>query len=215
MRISKSAPQNGVVLLAGSVNELEFRPSAVVTADNVYRADNTGLSGVYVGEQNLTPAANGNFSLSSGKLSGYFSIRDNVGTEFQAEIDALAGDLISRFSDDSIDSTKPAGAPGIFTDAGGPLNPANTAGLAGRLSLNAAIDPSQGGTVTRFRDGLAAATEGIRARAFLRMQKSKPQASTQITNCKTCLSLNKLMRQMRELSKPSAICLTAYSSFKR
>ena len=152
--------QNGVVLLAGSVNELEFRPSAVVTADNVYRADNTGLSGVYVGEQNLTPAANGNFSLSSGKLSGYFSIRDNVGTEFQAEIDALAGDLISRFSDDSIDSTKPAGAPGIFTDAGGPLNPANTAGLAGRLSLNAAIDPSQGGTVTRFRDGLAAATEG-------------------------------------------------------
>ena len=152
--------ENGVVLLAGNVNELEFRTTSVVTADHVYSDDNTGLSGLYVGEQNLTPAAGGNFSLTSGKLSGYFAVRDTIATEFQAEIDSLAGDLISRFSDDSLDPTKPAGAPGIFTDSGGAFDPANTGGLAGRLRLNAAIDPSQGGSVTRFRDGLGATTAG-------------------------------------------------------
>ncbi len=153
--------ETGVTLLAGNVRELEFQPSSVVTADSVYRSDGTGLSGLFVGDQNLTPAENGNFGLSSGKLSGYFSIRDTVGTEFQAEIDALAGDLISRFSDDGLDPTKAAGGPGIFTDAGGPFDPANTAGLAGRLQLNAAIDPSQGGSATRFRDGLGAVTTGL------------------------------------------------------
>lgn len=150
----------GVSLLAGSVKELEFRPSAVVTADNSYRSDGSGLSGLFVGDQNLTPAENGNFGVSSGKLSGYFAIRDSAVPEFQAEIDALAGDLISRFSDDSLDPTKSAGAPGLFTDAGGSFDPANTAGLAGRLQLNAAIDPSQGGSATRLRDGIGATTTG-------------------------------------------------------
>lgn len=150
----------GVFILAGNVKELEFRPSSVVTPDSIYRADNTGLSGLFVGEQNLTPGTGGNFSLTSGTLSGYFSVRDTVAPGFQAEIDGLAGDLISRFSDDSLDPTKAVGAAGIFTDGGAPFDPANTVGLAGRLRLNAAVDPVQGGTAMRFRDGLGATTEG-------------------------------------------------------
>lgn len=152
--------ENGVFLLAGTVKELEFRPTAAITSTSEYRADNTGLSGLYVGDQNLTPGIGGNFSLSSGTLSGYFSVRDSVAPGFQAEIDGLAGDLISRFSNDSLDPTKAAGLPGIFTDGGQPFDPANSVGVAGRFRLNAAIDPVQGGDVSRFRDGLGATTPG-------------------------------------------------------
>jgi len=110
--------ENGVFLLAGNVKELEFRPTAAITPQSAYATDNSGLSGLYVGDQNLTPGQGGNFSLTSGTLSGYFAVRDSVAPGLQAEIDGLAGDLITRFSDDGIDPTKAAGAAGIFTDAG-------------------------------------------------------------------------------------------------
>ena len=151
---------NGVYLLEGTVKELEFNPASVITASSSYQADGSGLSGLFVGDQNLTPGQGGNFSLTSGTLSGYFSVRDSVAPGFQAEIDGLAGDLISRFSDDSLDPTKTTGAPGIFTDSGAAYDPSNSVGVAGRLKLNAAIDPVQGGNVTRFRDGLGATTTG-------------------------------------------------------
>ena len=151
---------NGVFLLAGNVKELEFRPSSAITPQSAYAPDNSGLSGLYVGDQNLTPGQGGNFSLTSGTLSGYFGVRDSVAPGLQAEIDGLAGDLITRFSDDGIDTTKAAGAPGIFTDEGGAFDPANSVGVAGRFQLNASIDPVQGGSVTRFRDGLGATAEG-------------------------------------------------------
>ena len=52
------------------------------------------------------------------------------------------------------------GAPGLFTDRGGAFNPLTEAGLAGRLTINAAADPAQGGQLWRLRDGLGAATQG-------------------------------------------------------
>ena len=157
--------ESGVFLLAGKVKELEFSPAPIMTASSRYEDDGTGLSGLFVGDQNLTPGQGGSFSLTSGTLSGYFAVRDSVAPGFQAEIDGLAGDLISRFSNDNLDPTKTAGAPGIFTDAGSAFDPANSVGVAGRFRLNAAIDPVQGGDVTRFRDGLGAAAEGPAGRS--------------------------------------------------
>ena len=52
------------------------------------------------------------------------------------------------------------GSPGLFTDAGAAFLPTDETGLAGRLRLNAAVDPNQGGALYRLRDGLGAVAEG-------------------------------------------------------
>ncbi len=56
--------------------------------------------------------------------------------------------------------TTTPGAPGLFTDAGGPFLATDEVGLAGRLRINAAADPDQGGSLYRLRDGLGATVEG-------------------------------------------------------
>jgi flagellar hook-associated protein 1 FlgK len=65
---------------------------------------------------------------------------------------------MDRFS--GLDPSLSPGAPGLFTDAGLAFDPLNEVGLAGRLALNAAADPAQGGALFRLRDGLGAASEG-------------------------------------------------------
>lgn len=154
------ATQDGVYLLTQTVHELSFNAAGILTPDARYNDGTNRLSGLKVGDQDLTPGSNGNFSLSTGTLSAHFTIRDSIGTTFSDQLDSLAGDLIARFSDDAIDPTKVAGAPGLFTDAGNAFDPLNAAGVAKRLSLNAAIDPTQGGTISRFRDGIGALTLG-------------------------------------------------------
>jgi len=158
---------SGVFLLAGNVNKLSFQPSTAIPPGASYADGTGGLSGLFVGDQDITPGTGGNFSITSGTLAGQFSVRDDVAPTFGAQLDSLAADLISRFSDDGLDPTKSAGAPGIFTDAGGPIDNTNISGLAGRLRLNAAVDPTQGGDIARFRDGLGATTPGPTGNADL------------------------------------------------
>lgn len=152
--------KEGVYLLSDQVNEVSFEPTATISPADRYGDGSNRLSGLKVGDTDITPGAGGNFSISSGSLSGHFSVRDNIVPTFNDQLDSMAADLISRFSDDGLDSTKAAGAPGIFTDAGGALDPLNTVGLASRIGLNAAVDPVQGGSATRFRDGLGATGAG-------------------------------------------------------
>ncbi len=152
--------EQGVFLLAGNVFELEFTPAGVIPPGSQFGDSSNILSGLYVGEQNMTPKSDGPFALSSGSLSGLFTVRDVVAPEFLGSLDSLAGDLISRFSDSNLDPTNPVGAPGLFTDNGLVLDPDNMTGLAGRLRINAAVDTSQGGSATRLRDGLGAIGTG-------------------------------------------------------
>lgn len=152
--------EDGVFLLAGTAKELSFEQATIIPAGTTYNDGSGILSGLFVGDQELTPGTSGNFALKSGVLAGQFTVRDSVSTGFSAQLDSLAADLITRFSDDALDPTKAAGAPGLFTDAGGPVDPANIPGIAGRLRINAAVDPAQGGIVTRLRDGIGAATVG-------------------------------------------------------
>lgn len=150
----------GIILVSGVVQELSFTPANSIPPTVSYNDGSNVLSGLAVGDQNLTPASGGNFALTSGTLAGYFSIRDNIVPTFSTQLDTLAGDLITRFSDDTLDTSKAPGAPGLFTDNGNAFDPLNLEGVAGRLSLNAAVDPSQGGTLTRLRDGIGATAEG-------------------------------------------------------
>lgn len=98
--------------------------------------------------------------IAGGELSGLFEIRDELSVEAQANIDAIAQDLISRFEDASVDSSLVPGDSGLFSDAGGPLDPGDVIGLSARLSVNSLAIPADGGEIWRIRDGLGAIAPG-------------------------------------------------------
>jgi flagellar hook-associated protein 1 len=144
----------GVFLLAGKARTLSFSPGAAFGAGQTLGSG--ALSGLTVDGVDLTPGAASFGALSGGKLGAAFQLRDVDVPMVTGQLDAFAADLMQRLGADALDPTTPPGAPGLFVD---PL-PASGAGLAGRLQLNAAVDPAQGGGIWRLRDGLAATTEG-------------------------------------------------------
>lgn len=144
----------GVYLVAGSAKQLEFTPGNSFGADMT--VDNGALSKLTVGDLELTPGASSYAAVSSGMFGALFTLRDSDLPAFGAQLDTIANDLVTRLSDDSIDPTKTPGDFGLFVDTGTPGDP----GLAGRIDLNALIDPNQGGSLWRLRDGIGAVAEG-------------------------------------------------------
>jgi len=124
------------------------------------------LSGLTLNGAPLSTAATGG-PISGGTLAARFDVRDVLAPQTQARLDAMARDLIERFADPALDPTLAPGAPGLFTDAGGPFDPAAESGLAQRLAINAAVDPAQGGAVWRLRDGIGASQPGATGDATL------------------------------------------------
>lgn len=98
--------------------------------------------------------------IAGGTLAAHFAIRDEAAPQVQTRLDALARDLLDRFAGPDPDATLAAGAPGLFTDLGGPFDPAQEVGLAARLRVNPAADPASGGELWRLRAGLGAAAPG-------------------------------------------------------
>lgn len=146
----------GAVLLDGLPATVGFSPVGVITADMTLASGD--LSGLTINGMTVPSGDDG--VLGGGTLGAMFAIRDDLGPGAQEGFDALARDLLARFSDPAVDPTLAPGAPGLFTDRGGAFNPLTEAGLAGRLTINAAADPAQGGQLWRLRDGLGAATQG-------------------------------------------------------
>ncbi|MEO1322123.1 MAG: flagellar hook-associated protein FlgK [Pseudomonadota bacterium] len=144
----------GVYLLGGTAKEVEFTPTSTV-APGITLANGT-LSGLSVDGADITPGAVTFGAVSSGSLAALFTLRDVDLTELETQLDTMAQDLIDRFSDPTLDPTNPAGSPGLFLDS----NTAAGEGVAGRLQLNALVDPDQGGASWRLRDGLGATTQG-------------------------------------------------------
>jgi flagellar hook-associated protein 1 FlgK len=98
--------------------------------------------------------------LDGGTLGAAFRIRDETMPTAQANLDAIARDLIERFQDPGFDPTLVAGLPGLFTDDGAEFMPADELGIAGRIAVNSAVDPQAGGELFRLRDGVGAALPG-------------------------------------------------------
>ena len=147
----------GAALLDGRASTVGFTPANSVTA---YMSISSGtLSGLTINDQPVrTDSENG--ALRGGSLGAQFAIRDELGIAAQTEIDAFARDLVGRFADPAVDTTLAPGDAGLFTDTGLAFNPADEVGLSSRLTVNAAIDPAQGGDAWRIRDGMNALTEG-------------------------------------------------------
>jgi flagellar hook-associated protein 1 len=152
--------QNGGVMLDGRVWPLEFDPGpSVLTPEmtlqngmlNGLRQDRGAIAGpdaIAIGE------GSGLGLMDGGSLAALFEIRDKFSVEINRELDLYARDLMDRFRTPPPAGLMPPdaldGGEGLFVDtAAGP-----TLGLAGRLALNAAVNPAAGGDVRLLRDGL-------------------------------------------------------------
>ncbi len=113
---------------------------------------------LYAGSQEITPGTTGVRGFTDGSLAGLFQLQNTILPTFQRQLDNLAANLIQGFQ--AQDASLAPGQAGLFTDAGAAYNAANIDGLAGRIAINAAVDPAQGGTLSRIRDGIGAATPG-------------------------------------------------------
>ena len=143
----------GELLLDLEPAEFVFNPAPTMDAGMTLGAP---LSGLTLRGRSLETGASG--PMAGGRLAANFQIRDADAPRAQADLDALASTLIDRFADSATDPTLPVGSPGLFTDAGALATAAP--GLAGRLSVNAAVLPDSGGAHWRLRDGIGAATTG-------------------------------------------------------
>jgi len=110
------------------------------------------------------PAGTGGNTSASGKLAAMLQMRDDVAGGMQAQLDETARGLIAAFSEKDPDGIL-ADAAGLFTWPGAPAVPADGVlvdGLAGLISINAAMDSTAGGNPHLLRDGGANGADYIR-----------------------------------------------------
>jgi flagellar hook-associated protein 1 FlgK len=149
----------GTTLLDGSVDHLSFTPTATIPANMQQTGDPAtgmigGLSGVTVNGQPIAVSQNGS-------IAANLQLRDVTLPAFNQQLDQLAGNTIVAFQ--QADPTVGSGQTGIFTANGAAVNqndPAQIPGLAASISLNASVDPTQGGEAWRMLDGAQATTQG-------------------------------------------------------
>ncbi len=166
----------GAVLLDGKESVFEFTPVHTMVPEMTQAAG--GLSGLTLNGKPM-PTAGETSLILGGSLAGLFAVRDDLAVQGQAKLDALARDMIERFGAAGLDPTLAVGAAGLFTDHGGAFDPADEIGLAGRIALNAAVDPQAGGEVWRLRDGLGATAQGATGNASLLIAWSEALTTAQ------------------------------------
>lgn len=147
----------GSFLVDGRAAEFDFTATNVITP---YQTAGAGhLSGLTLnGNPIATDVANS--GLGGGRLSALFTVRDELGVEAQSRLDTVARDVIERFQQSGLDSTRGPTDPGLFTDNGAFFVTADTTGISARISVNSLVDPDDGGATWRLRDGLGAAAPG-------------------------------------------------------
>ena len=145
---------SGTTLLDSRAAEFGFTPTPTITADMSVASG--ALSGLTLNGEPIDVTRR----LDGGTLGASFAMRDQTLVDMQASLDEVAVDLIARFQDPANDPTLVAGALGLLTDQGAVMDPADTVGLASRITINAAIDPSLGGNPALLRDGLGATAVG-------------------------------------------------------
>jgi flagellar hook-associated protein 1 FlgK len=136
---------SGVTLFQGGVaRSVTFTPTttyAAATAGNAVFVDGVPITG---------PSAT--MPVVAGNLAGLATLRDNTSVTYQAQLDGIAGGLISAFAESDQAGPGP-NLPGLFTTPGATSLPASTTGLASQIVVNASVDPSQGGNPFLLRDG--------------------------------------------------------------
>jgi flagellar hook-associated protein 1 FlgK len=144
---------------------------SIYTDSGVTLFDTVARSVTFDATQNYTPATAGNavyidgvpvtganavMPLQTGKLVGLSTVRDDLATTYQSQLDEVARGLITIFAE-ADQSAVPAlpNVTGLFTYTGTAIPAAATVvpGLAGSIKVNALVDPAQGGNARLIRDG--------------------------------------------------------------
>lgn len=147
----------GAILLDGKPATFEFDPHPVIVPDMT--VEGGGLSGLRMNGEPLNVHAR-HAPIRDGRLEALFQVRDTLAPQAQSRVDAVARDLVERFQDPATDPTLGLADAGLFTDGNVAFDVADEVGLAGRLQVNAIVDPAEGGALWRLRDGLGAVTPG-------------------------------------------------------
>ena len=162
--------EGGTLLLDGKAKSIEFTEHAVITADMSLSGGT--LSGLTIDGRSIDVSGSPR-QIAGGKLDALFEIRDVEAVQIQAQLDGFARDLIERFENSGVDTTLASGDPGLLTDSGAKFSSSNEPGLAQRISVNALVDPAQGGDLWHLREGLGALTPGDGGRSDLLIRLSE------------------------------------------
>lgn len=146
---------NGQVLADIDHAKFGFSPTIGIGATDSLA--NGALGAVTLNGRDIGPD---NTITQSGLLGAHLELRDTIAPGAQNRLDALAQDLLVRFSGPQADSTLPHAELGLFTLPGSATFPADTTGLAGQLTLSTQFDPGTGAGLWRLRTGLNAVTPG-------------------------------------------------------
>ncbi|PRY77624.1 flagellar hook-associated protein 1 FlgK [Yoonia maritima] len=147
----------GTTLLDGQAVEFGFSATPTITADMTFSSG--ALGGIMLNGAPID-SDSGIGRLDGGSLGAAFTMRDDTLVAVQQSLDEIAVDLIARFEDSSTDPTLTAGDMGLLTDEGRALDLGDIPGLAGRISVNALVDPNKGGDLRLLRDGINSVTAG-------------------------------------------------------
>lgn len=145
----------GRTLLDETAVELSFARTPIVLPH--MNVGNGLLSRLQIDGQDVDMP--GSAMLEGGALAAQFELRDVAVPKSQAHLDGVAREVIERFGPGGPDTSLAPGDAGVFTDAGLAFTAADEAGIAGRISLNAALT-STGPDPWRWRDGINAAGQG-------------------------------------------------------
>ncbi len=147
----------GAILLDGRAAELSFDPVGVIVPEMTLGSG--ALSGLEINGHAVR--TDGERSpIKGGTLAALFQVRDELAPQAQAQLDAVARDMVERFQDPGLDATRAPGDAGLFTDGGHAFSPADETGLASRIAVNDAVLAESGGAAWRMRDGLGAPAPG-------------------------------------------------------
>ncbi|MBT9385811.1 flagellar hook-associated protein FlgK [Pseudooceanicola sp. CBS1P-1] len=147
----------GAILVDGQAAELGFTRTNMITANMTLDAgllSGLTINGIEIDTGNASGAIGG------GRLAALFEIRDDLAVESQSRLDTVARDMIERFQDSALDTTRASGDAGLFTDEGAVFSAADEVGISARIGINAIVDPAQGGETWHLRDGLGATVIG-------------------------------------------------------
>jgi len=146
---------NDMVLYTDSgVTLFETTPRQVTFQETPNLSPGVAGSAVYIDGVQVT-GAGAPLALRGGGLVALTHIRDELGPQFQSQLDEIARGLVVAFAEK--DQSGSGGKPlaGLFTYPGAAEAPgvAVIPGLAGQIEVNANVDPARGGALSRLRDG--------------------------------------------------------------
>ena len=136
---------SGATLFETTPRTVSFTPTSTFTAATVGNA--VTVDGVPV------TGASAVLPIQGGAIAGLAQLRDTAAPAYQNQLDQIASGLIGAFAESDQTGGGAPTEPGLFTAKGSTGLPTSVTGLAASITVNAAVDPTQGGVATRLRDG--------------------------------------------------------------